>query len=100
MALLESTAMYVYNGTVYTSSSSIDGLQKPRRVFLKLKRLILAVVLFATLGAGSLASVTSASAANHVATLSGGLNSGQQKALYSIARQTWKFFDADTDPNT
>jgi hypothetical protein len=29
-----------------------------------------------------------------------GLNNGQQQVLYTIARQTWRFFDADTDPHT
>lgn len=28
------------------------------------------------------------------------LTQGQKQALYEIARQTWRFFDADTDPNT
>ena len=28
------------------------------------------------------------------------LTDAQQRVLYEIARQTWRFFDADTDPNT
>ena len=39
-------------------------------------------------------------AAMHDPPSQGGLSHGQQQVLYTIARQTWRFFAADTDPNT
>jgi Putative glucoamylase/Protein of unknown function (DUF3131) len=67
---------------------------------LKLKHLILGIILSTTLCVGSLASLTPAFAAARQPAQSASLTHGQQQVLYTIARQTWRFFDADTDPNT
>ena len=67
---------------------------------MKLKHLIVGIALSAAICAGSLVGAASASAATHNSAQSDGLTSGQNAVLYTIARQTWRFFDADTDPNT
>lgn len=66
-----------------------------------MKRLILTIALFAALCASAAGAGTASAATpgSHVAQ-QGGLTYGQQQVLYAIARQTWRFFDADTDPNT
>src|SRR5713101_8315916 len=67
---------------------------------MKLKHIVLVIVLFVSISVGSFANVTTASASSHNQTQPDGLSPAQQQALYTIARQTWGFFDADTDPNT
>lgn len=67
---------------------------------MKLKHLIAGIALSAAICAGSLVGAASASAAMHNSAQSDGLTSGQNAVLYTIARQTWRFFDAGTDPNT
>lgn len=70
---------------------------------MKMKRLILAIVLSASIVAvsmGGTATAFASSASTSTTAGSGGLTHGQQQVLYTIARQTWRFFDADTDPNT
>src|SRR5712672_857895 len=71
-----------------------------RRILLQLKRFLPVITLFCVLGASSLMGAATASAAARNTTAPGGLSQGQQQALYAIAGQTWRFFDADTDPNT
>lgn len=67
---------------------------------MKLKHVALVLVLFISMSVGSLANVTAASASSHNQAHPEGLSPGQRQVLYTIARQTWGFFDADTDPNT
>src|SRR5579871_122406 len=76
-----------------------------RSTILKIKHLILSIVLLAGIVAGGVFGTANAFAASSSASTattvgSGGLTHGQQVVLYTIARQTWRFFDADTDPNT
>lgn len=60
---------------------------------MRVKRLFsaLGIALLLFLCCGSFASA---------ATTQGALSQSQRQTLYDYARQTWKFFDADTDPNT
>ncbi|MFL5656011.1 MAG: glucoamylase family protein [Ktedonobacteraceae bacterium] len=67
---------------------------------MQLKRFLPVIALFFVLSASTLMGAATASAAARNATAPGGLSQGQQQALYAIAKQTWRFFDADTDPNT
>jgi hypothetical protein len=67
---------------------------------LQLKRFLPVIALFFILDASSLMGAATASAASRNTTAPSGLSQGQQQALYAIAKQTWRFFDADTDPNT
>src|ERR1700730_7620581 len=67
---------------------------------LHLKHLFLGIVLFAAIGASSFVGATTASAATRNIARQNGFTFGQQQVLYTIARQTWRFFDADTDPRT
>lgn len=67
---------------------------------MKLKHVLLCIMLLAAISASSLVGVTSASAATHTNASSSGLTNRQKVVLYGIAYQTWRFFDADTDPNT
>src|SRR5260221_13625291 len=71
-------------------------------MILMLQRFILSIALLATLALSSFAGATTAFAASHshTSTSQGSLTTAQQSVLYAIARQTWRFFDADTDPNT
>src|SRR5437588_385652 len=71
-----------------------------RRILLQLKHFLSVIALFFVLGASSLMGATTVSAASRNTTAPSGLSQGQQQALYAIAKQTWRFFDADTDPNT
>src|SRR5690242_12969104 len=65
-----------------------------------MKQVILSIVLAVLIAAGNMAGAASVSASTLATTGSDGLTHGQQAVLYTIARQTWRFFDADTDPNT
>lgn len=72
---------------------------------MKSQRLIVYTMLFAILSISSLAygassSVAHAAPSNRSASGSGQLSYGQQQVLHNIAKQTWRFFDADVDPNT
>ncbi len=67
---------------------------------LQLGRLLSGIALLIALCTGILASPLSAHAATRDPIPQGGLNFGQRLVLYGIAQQTWRFFDADTDPNT
>src|SRR5437899_320310 len=67
---------------------------------MKLKYLVLVIALSASVTVGSFVSLTPVSASSHGSIQQNGLTPGQQQVLQSIARQTWRFFDADTDPNT
>ena len=67
---------------------------------MKLKHVVLGIFLCVAISAGSFASVATASTAAPGNIKQNGLSNGQQQVLYAIARQTWRFFDADTDPNT
>jgi hypothetical protein len=71
-------------------------------MILMLQRFILSIALLATLALSSFAGATTAFAASHghTSTSQGSLTTAQQSVLYAIARQTWHFFEADTDPNT
>jgi hypothetical protein len=67
---------------------------------LKLKYVFLCLVFLVAIGASSLAGTTATLAATRARASQSGLTTGQKIALYAIAYQTWRFFDADTDPNT
>lgn len=67
---------------------------------MKTKHVVFGIVLALVLSIGSLASVSTTSFAAAKNAANGALTNGQQQVLYEIARQTWKFFDAATDPNT
>lgn len=67
---------------------------------MKLKHVLLCIMLLAAISASSFVGVRSASAATHTNASSSGLTNRQKVVLYGIAYQTWRFFDADTDPNT
>lgn len=74
--------------------------QMSRRTILKLKHVFLCIMLLAAISTSSFVGVRSASAATHTNASSSGLTNRQKVVLYGIAYQTWRFFDADTDPNT
>ena len=67
---------------------------------MKLKHVFLCIMLLAAISTSSFVGVRSASAATHTNASSSGLTNRQKVVLYGIAYQTWRFFDADTDPNT
>lgn len=67
---------------------------------MKLKHVFLCIVLFAAIGASSLTGGATASAATRSAVQQPGLTIRQKAVLYAIGYQTWRFFDADTDPIT
>lgn len=67
---------------------------------MKLKHVLLCIMLLAAISTSSFVGVRSASAATHTNASSSGLTNRQKVVLYGIAYQTWRFFDADTDPNT
>ena len=64
------------------------------------KHFLIRIALFTAILASILVSATTVSAATRATVMQQGLSNGQQQVLYTIARQTWRFFDADTDPNT
>ena len=66
---------------------------------MKSLRLTSGMLLAFILAMGSLLAPV-AHAATRDAASSGELNGAQRAALYAIAAQTWRFFDADLDPNT
>ena len=67
---------------------------------MKLKHVFLCIMLLAAISTSSFVGVRSASATTHTNASSSGLTNRQKVVLYGIAYQTWRFFDADTDPNT
>ena len=67
---------------------------------MKLKHVFLCIILLAAICTSSFVGVASASAATRTTARPSGLTNGQKAVLTAIASQTWRFFDADTDPNT
>jgi hypothetical protein len=71
-----------------------------RKLARKLAALAAAVLALSALPDSAGAAPASAGAAPASVTAYGGLTTGQRSALLGIARDTWKFYQADVDPGT